>query len=773
MIRSALRLISLCLFFFSLPGLLFAQILVNVQGTVTDSTQAVVPGARVTLMDSNVTRTAVADKLGRFRLENVPEGSYELRIEARDFEAKSQRIVVSQDKAILAEVELKAAGVTEVITVTAEAIYTESQASSATKTDTPLRDIPQSIAVVNQELIRSQNALSMQDAVRNVSGVSVHLGEGRRDQVFIRGFSALNDNLVDGVRDDAPYYRDLCSLERIEVIKGPAAVLYGRGSSGGIVNRILKKPESEALAAELSTTFGSYGAKRFTADFSTAALNRTLLLRLTGAYEKSGSHRHAYYLDRYDVAPSVLWKPSSKTQVLYQLERLFDDRLPDRGVPSVNGRPADVEIGTYYGYPGDDFLRNKVTSHSLKAEHLFSRWTFRNVFHATRYDNLFSNTQPNGITISSGKTFVKRQQYNSDSDQDNYFNQTEALTNRSFAGMGHTLLLGAEYGFQRKDSVRFDGIASNVALIDPVLSRPTYSTVPANNNLFSGIVGAAYAQDQIDIANHWKATIGIRFDHYRQELNDRTLANRDLARTDRAWSPRAGLVYQPTGWASIYSSYSRSFQPSGEGLSLATNNEDLKPEVTQNYELGSKFDFLSGRISTNVAVFRLERTNVKTTDPLNPTKLVLVGEQKTDGVDLNFSGRITRGWNVYAGYALLSTRVVRSNTISSGVLTEGKRAAFIPLHSGNIWSTYSFNNGFGVGGGLIYNGDRFTGNDNTVTLPEYIRLDATAFYKHRHFDVVLNLRNVTHLTYYESAHNNSQIFPGAPINGALTLRYRW
>ncbi len=754
------------------------QGLVAIEGTVTDQTQAVIPGARVTLTDRSVSRipvvrTAVADAIGRFRLENVPEGTYELHIEARNFTSQTQSVVVAVGKSIDAQVELKAAGRSEVLTVSAEAIYTERQASSATKTDTPLRDIPQSIGVVNQELIRAQNALSMQDAVRNVSGVSVHLGEGRRDQVFIRGFSALTDMLVDGVRDDAPYYRDLSSLERIEVIKGPAAVLYGRGSAGGIVNRILKKPESETLAAEFATTLGSYGTKRFTTDLSAAAFNHTLLLRLTGAYEDSASYRHHYYLDRYDVAPSILWKPTAKTQFLYQMELLYDHRLADRGIPSLNGRPANVDIATYYGYPQDDFLRNRATSHSFKAEHFFSRWTLRNAFHATRYDNLFSNTQPNGTVITGGSVQVKRQQYNVTADQDNYFNQTEAVTARSFLGMRHMLLLGAEYGYQARDFTRFDGTAANVALIDPVLTRPTYSAVAGSNNVFGGTVAAGYVQDQIDIAPKWKATLGARFDHYRQKLDDRRAANLDLARTDRAWSPRAGLVYQPTGWAALYGSYSRSFQPSGEGLSLAVNNQELKPEVTQNYEVGSKFDFLSGRISTTLAAFRLERTNVKTTDPSNPTKLVLVGAQKTDGLELSFSGRLTRGWNLHGGYAWLATRIVRSNTISSGVPTEGKRAAFIPLNSANLWSTYSFKNGFGLGGGIVYNDDRFTGNDNLVTLPGYVRLDATAFYRHRRFDVVANLRNVANTKYYESAHNNAQIFPGSPINGLVTIRYRW
>ncbi|HUR37777.1 MAG TPA: TonB-dependent siderophore receptor [Terriglobales bacterium] len=751
----------------------FAQTLVSVHGTVTDQTEAVVPGARVTLTAKDVVRTAVADEIGRFRLENVPEGSYDLRIEAKNFESKTQRIVVSREQAIQAQVELKAAGVSQMMTVSAEAIYTEGQASSATKTDTPLRDIPQSIAVVNQELLRAQAAVSMQDALRNVSGVSVHLGEGRRDQVFIRGFNALNDNLVDGVRDDAPYYRDLSSLERVEVIKGPAAVLYGRGSSGGIVNRVLKKPESESFGAEFATTIGSYGAKRFTSDLSAAAFSTKLLLRVTGAYEAARSHRHFYYLDRYDVAPSVLWKPTNKTQFLYQMENLYDDRLPDRGIPSVAGLPAKVSLGAYYGYPQDDFLRNKVTSHSFKAEHFFSRWTLRNVFHFTSYNNLYSNTQPNGTTVSGGNIFVKRQQYNALSGQDNYFNQTEAIMTRSFLRMRHTLLIGAEYGHQSKDSLRFDGTAANVTLINPVLTRPVYSTTPATNNLFEGIVAAMYLQGQIDIAPKWKATLGTRFDHYRQQLDDRAVANRDLGRTDRAWSPRAGIVYQPTNWASLYSSYSRSFQPSGEGLSLAANNEDLKPEVTQNFEVGSKFDFFSGRISATLAAFRLGRSNVKTTDPTDPTKLVLVGAQKTDGLDVSFSGRLTRGWDFHGGYAWLATRIVRSNTIANGVLTEGNRAAFIPLHSVNLWSTYSFKNGFGFGGGMVYNDDRFTGNDNLVTLPSFVRLDATAFYRHRRFDVALNMRNVANVDYFESAHNNAQIFPGAPVNGSLTMRYRW
>jgi catecholate siderophore receptor len=751
-----------------------SQSLMTLEGTVTDKTQAVVPNASVTLRDAHFIRTTTSDAIGRFRIENVPAGTYELKVDIKGFESQVQQITIASGAPISASIELKAAGGNDVVNVTAEAIYTESQGVSATKTDTPLRDVPQSVAVINQELIRAQAATSLPEALRNVSGVNVHLGEGRRDQVYIRGFSAVNDNFVDGTRDDAPYYRDLSSLERIEVIKGPAAVLYGRGSSGGIVNRVTKRPEAEGgFLAEFSTIFGSYGTKRFTTDLGTSVFNNKLAFRLTGAYEDSANHRHFYYLDRTDIAPSVLWKPTAKTQFLYQMEQLKDDRRPDRGIPSVNGRPANVDIGTYYGYPEDDFLHNRVGSQSLKAEHTAGRWTVRNVFRYTNYDNLFSNTQSNGTTVTAGGIFVKRQQYNANTDQQNYFNQTEAIAKSRFLGMEHTVLLGIEYGAQFKDTLRFNGTAADVALVNPVLTVPTYSSTAATNNNFEGDVWAGYVQDQINIAPKWKATLGARLDYYKQSLNDRSAANKDLGRIDRQVSPRAGIVYQPTNWAALYGSFSRSFQPSGEGLSLAANNEDLKPEITQNYEVGSKFDFLSGRLSSTVSVFRLTRNNIKTTDPVDTTKLVLVGEQKTDGLELSFSGKLARGWNVYGGYAWLATRIVRSNTVSSGVLTQGKRAAHIPLNSANLWSTYSFHNGFGFGGGLVFNDDRYAANDNLVTLPGYVRIDATAFYRKRHYEIAMNLRNVGNVKYYETAQSNFQIYPGSPISGLMTLRYRW
>jgi catecholate siderophore receptor len=338
----------------------------------------------------------------------------------------------------------------------------------------------------------------------------------------------------------------------------------------------------------------------------------------------------------------------------------------------------------------------------------------------------------------------------------------------------HSFLVGGEYGFQTRDFVRFNGSAAPVALFSPVLTRPLYNTTTAaNNSIFDGTVLAAYVQDQIDFGHGWKALVGARFDYFQQQLNDRRPINQDLARIDREWSPRAGIVYQPQQWISLYGSYSRSFQPSGEGLSLAANASDLQPEITENFEVGSKFDFWRGRFGSTVSLFRLNRNNVKTTDPSDITRLLPIGLQRTDGIEVSFVGRPFSNLEVFGGYALLDATIERSSTISSGVLLQGKRAQLVPRHAFNLWSTYTFANGFGFGGGIVYNDDRYAETNNLVLLPHYTRVDATVFYRKRHYDVALNVRNVGNVKYYESAHSNFQIMPGPPVNALVTTRLRW
>ena len=633
-------------------------------------------------------------------------------------------------------------------------------------------DIPQTIDAVPQTLLRAQAALSMQDALRNVAGVTPNLGEGRRDQFLIRGFSAQTDTLVDGVRDDALYYRDLSTVERVEVLKGPASALFGRGSSGGVINRVSKRPRLDRPVADAAIMVGGFGTKRVSFDAGRPKTGGRLAYRVAGAWEDSGSFRDFGGLSRVTAAPSITSFLSPTTSVTAQTEFLHDRRVPDRGIPSVAGRPAPVRVSQYYGSPQDDFIRTDMMGATVTVEHqLGSGWLIRNVTREARYDTTWSNTQSTDVRATAGGMVVKRSQYNADQFQHNLFNQTELVGGGRFAGLSHVLLSGVEAGTQRRDVTRFNGTAPDVALIDPVLTAPTRSTVAATDNRFTGDVVGVYVQDLVAFASRFKALVGVRADRYDQRLDDHTAKNVDLSRVDAAVSPRAGLVYQPTPHLSFYSSVGRSFQPSGEGLSLAVNSAELEPEATRNFEGGAKFSWAGGRVTATASIFRLDRTNIKTTDPVDPTRLVLVGRQRSDGFELAVDGALSPRWFMHASFANLDAVILRSNSVLSGVPIEGNRPGLTPQRSGAIWTTVDVTPKLTLGGGITAAGDRFTSNDDLVTLPNYTRVDAVASYRLGRYAVSLNVQNLADARYYESAGGNFQIYPGAPRNALLTVRY--
>ncbi|MBS1794267.1 MAG: TonB-dependent siderophore receptor [Acidobacteria bacterium] len=748
------------------------------RGAVRDAAGAVVVDAEIVLKNAagkTIDRT-VSDAAGEFVLGCVEKGAYTLLISKNGMATVEKKIDFAGERPAVSDVVLETAAVAETVTVNIEPDFVSSTTESATKTATALRDVPQSVEIVNRRILDSQAAFSLKDALFNVTAVAVAQGEGRRDQFVIRGFSAVGDQFIDGVRDDALYYRDLSNIEQIEVVKGPAAVLFGRGSSGGIINRTTKKPNVYEPLGSAEVNFGSYGLKRGMFDYGRPIFKEKLAFRFVGAYEDEGSFRAFYYQKRYNVAPSLAWKPDEKTDVTFQFEFLSDKRRPDRGIPSYRGRPVDVPAGTYYGFPGEDRITSRVSSQALRFERqLNPSWTLRNVFRRIGTATDFYNTVPGAVSLVGGGLRVARSQYDGVFDQTNYFDQTEAVGAVSTGGVRHTLLAGVEFGYQTKNSLVFrNGTAASVALVDPVLTRPVNTGVATTDNNFRADVFGVYFQDQISINRYFKALVGARFDNFKQKLDDFLPANADLGRTDRQWSPRAGLVYQPNDWLSFYASYTRSFQPSGENLSLAANNAELKPEMTRNYETGVKAAFQPFRLNATLAVFRLDRDNIKTTDPLDPTRLILVGEQRTDGLELTVSGAPLEKLDVVAGYSLLDARILKSNTISGGVSLQGKIAPLTPRSSGNLWLTYGLPRGFRLGFGGYARSKSFTSANNLVTLPGYARLDASLAWRgEKHYEIALNLKNVLNRRYYETSNGDNNIMPGAPVSGSVTFRYRW
>lgn len=748
------------------------------RGTVKDANGAVIVGAEILLKNSakkTVYKTET-DNFGEFALNCFDDGDYVLQISKNGMTEITKNISLKNKNLQVSDIVLETSGVAETVTVEIEPEFVSTTSETATKTSTPLRDVPQSVEIVNRGLLDSQAVRSLQDALYNVTAVSVAQGEGRRDQFFIRGFNAVGDQFVDGVRDDAPYYRDLSNVEQIEVVKGPAAVLFGRGSSGGIINRTTKKPNLFERIGSAETNFGSYGLKRGMFDFGQPVIKERLAFRFVGAYERAGSFRQYFSQNRYNLAPSIYWKPTAKTDITFQFEYLNDERTPDRGIPSYQSRPADVPLGTYYGFPDEDRIRNRVSSQAIRFEQQLNNfWTLRNVFRRIGNATEFYNTLPGAVSLVGGNLRVARSQYDGISRQENYFNQTETVGIVNSFGIQHTVLAGVELGSQSKQNTVFrNGTASSVALINPILTRPVNNGRPTTDNNFDGKIFGVYFQDQITFNKNWKALIGARYDRFKQAVDDFLPTNIDLSRKDKQWSPRVGLVYQPNDWLSFYTSYTRSFQPSGENLSLAANNTELKPELTRNYEAGIKAQIQPFRLNATLSVFRLDRDNIKTTDPQNPAKLLLVGEQRTDGIELTVSGSPLKKLDVFAGYALLDARITKSNNVSAGVSLQGKFAQLTPRNSGNLWMTYQLPKHFHIGFGAIARAKTFTSTNNLVTLPGYARFDVSLSWRsERHYEIAFNLKNIANRRYYETSNGDNNILPGAPIYGSVTLRYRW
>lgn len=667
--------------------------------------------------------------------------------------------------------------------------YSPARSSTATKGSAPLRDVPQAVNVVPAQLLRDQGARSMEDALRNVPGVAMSHGDGQRDQVVIRGFTAIADQFIDGVRDDALYFRDLSDIERIDVLKGPAAVLYGRGSSGGLINRVTKKPQWDRSGGEATLSLGSHDLRRTTADVN-LVINDAAALRINAALEDSGSYRDQQFVKRHNLAPSLALKLAPETQLLLQYTHAADKRLTDFGIPALNGRPVNVPVGTYYGSSTaakDDTTASGNQAFTATLNHRWNEaWSVRNVtrlydYELDRYNTLTGGTtDPATMTVGRTRAFILR-------DEQGLFNQTDVTWRNRLGGLQQEWLMGMELGRQKKRSESVSGGADRVPLLNPS-GRPAPVIPAANYNADNAIPShttqdtmALYWQDQITLAPQWKALVGARYDVFDQDTRfDRKLAT--LSRTDKKFSPRAGLVWQPSETVSYYASYSKSFQPSAEAFALATNNVGNEPEITENKEIGVKLDLLDGQLNLTGALFNLQRSNIKNTDPANPTRQINVGTQRTNGLEFTVNGRLPGRWDVSAGYAFLDGRMTRSlATITAAqlpvqsVAVQGKVPALTPRNSAFLWAMKDLGHGLRAGGGVQYMGARFASLSNLVTLPGYTTVDAAVQYTQGDWDLDVNLKNLANRKYYVSSHgsNDNLILPGSPRALQVTLRKRF
>ncbi|MCU1384549.1 MAG: putative TonB-dependent receptor [Acidobacteria bacterium] len=646
----------------------------------------------------------------------------------------------------------------------AAAPYRVEASATATRTDTPLRDIPQTLTIVTRDLLRDQNAQSIAGALKSVPGVTIAQGEGNRDQVVLRGISTQSDFFVDGVRDDQERFRDLYNVQSVEVLQGPAAVLFGRGGAGGIVNLVTAAPQRGA-PGEFAAELGAYDHKRATAQVG-GAIAAGGAFRLSVMGEDSGGFRQGFFLHRYGVNPSFSIRPGGDTSIVVGFERLYDRRLADRGIPSKNGRPVEVPAAQFFGSLSQNQATSGVDSTYATIEHrLTASLSVRNHTLVGRYAKSYQNVYA-GSAVGDADTLTLSA-YNHDIDRTNVFNQTDLILRTATGRVSHTLLAGVEAGHQFQDELRHTAAAiANVPLSASVRDA-AFATAPiAIDRHASADVLAGYVQDQVALSARWKAVVGARLDRFAVSVEDHLPANPNLSRVDTAVSPRAGLIYQPTYRVSIYSSYNSTFLPSGQTLGLATNTAELEPENARNYEVGAKLDLLGKRLNVAAAVFRLDRNNVKNTAPDDPTRLVLTGQQRTEGVTISAAGSVRPGWTLYGGFARLDGRITRATAAAP----EGRLVRLVPRNQLTLWSTYDVSPRWGGGGGLIDQSRVFTSFSNLVVLPGYTRADAVLYYRRGRYRVALNAENVLNTTYYATANGDNNISPGAPRTLQLSLR---
>lgn len=657
-----------------------------------------------------------------------------------------------------------------VVTGRQEGRYTAPNATTATKTDTPLRDIPQSIQVIPQEVIEDQRVTRIADALRNVSGVTPKPGYGgSNDNYTIRGFEA-STNLRNGFRDDGFLsFSDPATIERVEVLKGPASVLYGQFEPGGVVNYVTKRPLSEPYYAG-EFTVGSYSFYRPSIDIS-GPLNtdKSLLYRFNVAYENSGSFRDFVNSEVFVAAPVLTYKISDSTNLTLDYEYAHIDRTFDRGLPPIQS-VFDLPINRFLGEPSDSYTLS-LNKPGYILEHRFNdNWQIRNAFSAQIAEAERSNAQGRSFQVENdGRTF-RRRYTRTDEKAENYSLQTDLIGRVNTGSITHDLVVGLELSRSSYDyNLRRTNFTS-IDIFNPVYGSPipqTFSDSFVSDSNLNNV--GIYLQDQITLQPNLKVLVGGRFDF--SESNNDENNNGELVNSNQSYnvfSPRVGIVYQPTEALSLYASYSRSFKP--DILSRTVDGNLLEPQRGTQYEVGLKAELLDGRLSSTIAAYDLTKTNVATTDPLNTDFTIAAGEVKSRGIELDVVGRLSPGWNLIASYGLNDSYVSKDNTFE-----EGSRLINAPRNTASLWTSYEIQkgslSGLGFGAGIFFVDEREAELPNNLKIPSYIRTDASIFYRRDNYKIGLNFKNLFDTKYYDS--QGFLIYPGAPLTvlGTFSLQF--
>ncbi|HEV3432058.1 MAG TPA: TonB-dependent siderophore receptor [Paraburkholderia sp.] len=682
-------------------------------------------------------------------------------------------------------------GTLPAVAVSGQAEAQDFQAEKSTvgaKTPTALRDIPQTVTVINKALIQSQGATSFQDALRNAPGITIGGAEGGQigNNINLRGFTAQNDIYLDGFRDRNQYYRDTFDLDSIEVLYGPSSMLFGRGSTGGVINQVSKQATLKPLT-EVSSTIGTNDRYRATLDVD-RPIGDHAAFRLNAFGQSLGSTRDEMMNKDYGFAPELRFGIGTPTEVTISALIQHNYDQPDYGVQSINGHPFSPSKGTYYGLTDDRTIQD-VQTVTARVDHKFND-QFK-ISNQTQFSHSLTDAREtaagavltgplssstalkngNYTTLPLSDLYVKLASHDRVIENHSIYNDTMAQYKFDTGFVKHEMIAGVEVGH---DSYTNQAYTRNnlpiVSLLDPVyIPTPSNVTQTVGNHAESGATTlAAYFNETMSLGEHWKLIGGVRWDRFQAHITNSISAPNYAAQTNTFTSVRAGAIYQPTDWQSYYFSYGTSFDPSLEALTVTNTTQGLAPEHTKSYEVGGKWDLLGGNLSVTSAFFQQEMDNART--QTSSGEYTLDGDIRVRGFQAGATGHITNKWQVFAGYTYMDGYVLKA---ADG--TQGHTPANTPRNTFTLWTTYAFAPHWEVGGGPTYMSSRYAANTNYVEVGGYTRWDAMAEYHEKKWDVRLNLLNLTNKFYYDALipSDGGRSVPGVGRTFLATFDYRF
>ncbi|MGG7649210.1 TonB-dependent receptor [Pseudomonas sp. ES4] len=707
-----------------------------------------------------------------------------------------------------------------VISLGATAINGEAQDETSYKTDTsankkytaPLRETPKTVTVIPQQVIRDTGATSLVDALRTTPGITFGAGEGGNpagDRPIIRGFNAESDVFIDGMRDPASQSREIFNVESIEVSKGPGSAFTGAGSTGGSLN-LVSKTAKLGNAYNGGFTWGSDQTKRTTLDLN-QQLTDTSAFRLNlMKHEANVAGRDAVDVSRWGVAPSFAFGLGTDTRLTVGYYHVETDDMPDYGLPltlSPNrskynvDKPVHVDRDNFYGLTGRDYRQTSNDSGTIEIEHdLNDNLTVSNSFRMSRSTLDYIVTNPDDSKGNAALGSVYRGAKSRNSTSSGWINQTDLSAKFNTGAIEHSLVTGLEFSYQDTHNRPYiltstaSGTRCNRALFNSgdctSLQNPTpgdhWNGSITDSAAFTDTdtkTAAAYVFDTLKFNEQWSLNLGLRYDNYQVKSSGHanassTVPANDFSRenTSDLVNYQIGVVYNPLPNGSIYAAYSTSSNPSGEtsgngGLELAANNSDLDPEKNRNYEIGTKWDFFGDDLSLTAALFRTEKTNARMNDPDGATTQVLDGEQRVNGVELSYSGKLTRNWRVFGGYTYMESEVVKTTLAAD----EGNHMPSTPRNNFTFWSTYDLvPDKLTVGAGATFVDSQFGNIANSVEIPSYWRYDAMASYAlTKNVDLQLNVQNLTDKRYFDQVFQTHYAHVAAGRTALLSANFHF